>query len=909
MATIVLGAVGAGVGAVFGDAQLGLSLGVMLAGVLFPEKMGAQERGKLDDLRATGSSYGVMIPQVWGAYRLGGNILWSTKLQENKRETSQGGKGGGGGSVTTYYYTTSLAIGWCRGPATEVKRIWAEDVLIYDATAATPTKLSLTNYLGSETQTVDPTIEAVEGAGQWTAYRGTCYTVIANFNLEQWGNRIPSMTAEVLVGGTYDALIEARGDAQAYYRFESSPGVLSDSSGNTRALTHASEQTVAGKYGSGIDTNGASLHATVGDVAGMRPSSAGQAITVTGYVRHSGGSATAIDEFRYKSPVDNSYGWDIYIDWLSQQLTVKSNGTAGTFSHNVVSFPRTTTWTHFAWTYKVGGRSKFYVNGALVDDQAASASSLAFTADPSNILEITGGGITQAYWDELSVHSSEFSAGDVAAVSSAAGVTVGAIAADVYGQVGLSSGQYDVSRATDLVDGFAVAQRQSGANALETLLRFYGADQAEADYQLVLVRRGDTTLLTLPAADLGAKTNEQPKPAIEVVRTQELELPVRVDVTYFAAARLYAQSTQMALRYTRTQLQDPLTVNTPLAIADDAARQGADRLLWWQWLERTQYRVNLGPKYGKIACGTCVLLPVNGANVRARVVSIDVGQFGELQCLLVPDDAAIMTQASTGGAAAVTAPTVDAVVATTFKPWSTPQVRDEDGFQPGFYVAATGAAGWVGGTIYYSPDGGTTWVVGGVVNNRATFGTTTSALGNGTSTTAVDNTHTVDVTLSVTGSLASTSQADVDAGDNAALVGGELIGFATATALGGLNYRLSVLMRGRRATTMTGHGTTESFVLLDRNCARVNVPTTLVGHSVPVKVLSPGQALGDVTAQNVTIATPVPAVQATDIQATAAGQQLVSLDGTTFAALSPVIADDLTGQLLDESGNLIYSDG
>jgi hypothetical protein len=44
---------------------------------------------------------------------------------------------------------------------------------------------------------VDPTIAAVEGAGQATAHRGLAYAVFEDFQLADYGNRIPSLTFEV----------------------------------------------------------------------------------------------------------------------------------------------------------------------------------------------------------------------------------------------------------------------------------------------------------------------------------------------------------------------------------------------------------------------------------------------------------------------------------------------------------------------------------------------------------------------------------------------------------------------------------------------------------------------------------------------------------------------------------------
>lgn len=55
----------------------------------------------------------------------------------------------------------------------------------------------LTIYLGGEDQLPDPTIESYEGVGNVPAHRGTCYFVLKNLQLEDFGNAIPTFTVEV----------------------------------------------------------------------------------------------------------------------------------------------------------------------------------------------------------------------------------------------------------------------------------------------------------------------------------------------------------------------------------------------------------------------------------------------------------------------------------------------------------------------------------------------------------------------------------------------------------------------------------------------------------------------------------------------------------------------------------------
>jgi hypothetical protein len=52
-------------------------------------------------------------------------------------------------------------------------------------------------YLGDETQTPDPLIQAVEGVDRTPAYRGLAYVMRGQLYTTPFGNRLPNLTFEV----------------------------------------------------------------------------------------------------------------------------------------------------------------------------------------------------------------------------------------------------------------------------------------------------------------------------------------------------------------------------------------------------------------------------------------------------------------------------------------------------------------------------------------------------------------------------------------------------------------------------------------------------------------------------------------------------------------------------------------
>lgn len=199
--------------------------------------------GKLNDLRVSSSSYGRGIAKVWGTMRVTGNMFWATNFREEKVYISQKGKEKSGskgkmkakkGKATPVYkYYANFAMGLCEGPMDDVIRIWADNNLIYNklnpndkdlvgpgfsqrdedensgkgsmksangkkGSGGQSGRFAFRFYSGDDQQLPDPFMESEEGVGKVPAYRDLCYLMFQDFALEDFGNRIPTITAEVV---------------------------------------------------------------------------------------------------------------------------------------------------------------------------------------------------------------------------------------------------------------------------------------------------------------------------------------------------------------------------------------------------------------------------------------------------------------------------------------------------------------------------------------------------------------------------------------------------------------------------------------------------------------------------------------------------------------------------------------
>lgn len=190
MATLVLTTVGTLIGGPIGGA-IGAVLGQQVDQRLFaPRRQGP----RLGELGVQTSSYGQPIPRLFGRMRVAGAVFWATDLRE-ERHRSGGGKGKP--KTTSYSYSASFAVALSARPIRAVHRIWADGKLLRGAAGDWKSETGYRLYIGNEAQACDPLIAAAQGVAQTSAHRGLAYAVFENFQLADYGNRIPSLTFEV----------------------------------------------------------------------------------------------------------------------------------------------------------------------------------------------------------------------------------------------------------------------------------------------------------------------------------------------------------------------------------------------------------------------------------------------------------------------------------------------------------------------------------------------------------------------------------------------------------------------------------------------------------------------------------------------------------------------------------------
>lgn len=193
MATLLLTAAGTAIGGPIGGA-IGAIIGQQVdQNILF--RPTGRDGPRLQELAVQTSSYGTQIPRLYGRMRVAGTVIWATDLKES-RNREGGGKGRP--STTVYSYSASFAVALSSRAIVDIGRIWADGKILRGAGGDFKTATHFAFHPGREDQPVDGLMASAEASGGSPAYRGVALAVFEEMDLTEYGNRIPSLTFEVV---------------------------------------------------------------------------------------------------------------------------------------------------------------------------------------------------------------------------------------------------------------------------------------------------------------------------------------------------------------------------------------------------------------------------------------------------------------------------------------------------------------------------------------------------------------------------------------------------------------------------------------------------------------------------------------------------------------------------------------
>ena len=161
MSGAILGAIVDGVVSTAVNAGLSLITNAVTTGLhdSTPDK---SQPNALLEVNSQNSAYNLPIPKVYGKAKIAGNIIWQSKgIRYRSVEGVVGRQGKSNDKVYAdigRYYLKTIAISLGETQVKKINRIWADDVLIYDAALDYKDKVGgFTLYDGTQTA-ADPII-------------------------------------------------------------------------------------------------------------------------------------------------------------------------------------------------------------------------------------------------------------------------------------------------------------------------------------------------------------------------------------------------------------------------------------------------------------------------------------------------------------------------------------------------------------------------------------------------------------------------------------------------------------------------------------------------------------------------------------------------------------------------------
>lgn len=359
--------------------------------------------------------------------------------------------------------------------------------------------------------------------------------------------------------------------------------------------------------------------------------------------------------------------------------------------------------------------------------------------------------------------------------------------------------------------GFMITEQKDARSLIDDLKKAYFFDSCESDHTLKFIRRGaHPSILIVPEDDLGMIADGS---KLKETVTQEQDAPRIVIVTYIDPSIDYQQGSQQQFRSSRVVTTlNQLKIDLPLAMSETMARQVAELQLFTAWMERTPYEINLWKaSYGIFDPTDTLEFTFEGVVYQMRLTETAFGQNYALQINSVSQyDNGYTTSAvgaTPGGVVGVALPTGGPSVVFIF---DIPYLQDSDAsvdrLASGFYWVVVGdSVTWPGGVLLQSPSGSLYNQLGSMAT-RINYGYATDTLPDAPDFAVWDTTSTLNVAM-VKGTLAGASDEDVLNGANILLVGDELIQFADCHPELDGTFTISRLLRGRRNTEpfATGH--------------------------------------------------------------------------------------------------------
>ena len=831
----------------------------ILARVLFPVKGQTQQGARVNTNDIPSSSYGQVIPKVYGVGRVTGQLIWSQPLIEVKKKTKAKGGKGGGSSNTEYQYFGSFAVLFAEGES-NLYRLYIDSKLAWSKGTGANSQIVQQSekiekyfrfYSGTDNQQPDSLIQSIEGAGKTPAHRNYCYMVFDRLPLADYQNRIPTISAELIGSFTEqnvgdDGFCEDK-DYLVHFRTSNNDGTKSD-------INFPIKGAIAGirlsyipdpddfKYAPGVlppDNFGQLEIITKNDrVQPQSPQPAGILSAANlgkaySYSYDSNGRIVAA------TPIA---GIQASVKLIGIDKVENSTSNCTDFGAAGVMRVATSTYHLGNQTYRLwyrelgegGDEAKVVISGTAPFRIAGTP-----TAQRTQIKDATGAvvhtnrrGILYLYtWQPGTgniIGYYAISPSNIAATNPGSSgivrvpnpVSCDSIVKDLCLKSGLTNNLFDVTDLADiLIPGFTVSSIDAARSHIEKLQVAYSFETFETDGKIIFKKESSAIADLTINPDYYLTELDGQDSEFEVTHLNIMELPREMRVRYIDREKDFQDGEQYARRDAIPgQNRNIEQFEAPLSLNADEAKMIASKLLFLAVARSKQYKFSLPYNYLDILPGDTYSISLKQDLVDyVKILKTELGANYETTVEAVSYDATLF--GINIPAPSFANPKTDnfEVIEDTSVLLLDIPIWDENAGNNIVYGAAAGETlAWQGGNIF-EINADTTLSLLAATSASATLGITLNTLGV-SSDAYPDYFNLLNVKVSV-GQLTSATELAWLNGANLALVGDEIVAFKNATLIADSTYQLSQFRRGLFGTdyAIALHSMSDRFVLLDGN--------------------------------------------------------------------------------------------
>lgn len=419
--------------------------------------------------------------------------------------------------------------------------------------------------------------------------------------------------------------------------------------------------------------------------------------------------------------------------------------------------------------------------------------------------------------------------------------------------------RYDVTAIPDedVISGYKISSPASARANIDPMLTAFQIFIVDEDGQIKFKKYEDIeSVITIGYEELGqAEDGSEPADPMPLDRTQEIDLPRSVAVSYIEPTNDYQVATEKETRQV-TEATEDMLLQLPIALASsDQARRAAATILFSRWRSQNTRSLVVSRKFAFLSPGDGITVEYPAGTFRLwRITRMtDTGTVVELN--VEPGDSEIYEQEASGATGYVGQQVAPILSPTREMILDIPILRDQDN-NAGPYVALDSLASPnTSAELFVGPDDATLESVG-TVNDASPIGNATSVLGDWDSL-LVDETNLLSVMIGNDTFTSITSDQLYNSTLNYWALGApgrwEIGKSKTGASLGDGRYILSGHLRGLFGTEHNcgNHTAGDIFVLLrPEGMLRPNTGVGNIGAALNYRAVTKGKPFDSIASES-----------------------------------------------------------